>query len=63
MVSVNAISSPLPLSYCLRICLMLCTTGYMFLLALIFSSLMCRETNLLNLVDVWLGALSVSTIV
>lgn len=64
MVSFNAITSPLPLPYCFRICLMLWRPGYMSLLGLIFGNLlMYRETNLLNLVDVWLRALYVSTIV
>ena len=58
MISFNANTSPLPVPYCSRICLMLWRLGYMSLLALIFSSLLrYRETNLLNLVDVWLGVL------
>ena len=64
MISFNANTSPLPLPYCLRICLMLWRPGYMSLLVLIFGSLlMYREINLLNLVDVWLRASYVLTIV
>ena len=64
MISFNANTSPLPLPYCFRICLMLWRLGYMSLLALIFGSLlMYRETNLLNVVDVWLMVSYVSIIV
>ena len=64
MISFNANTSPLPLPYCFRICLMLWRLGYMSLLALIFGSLrMYRETYLFNVVAVWLRASYVSMIV